>query len=190
MQLKVIERPEDFVVNLEDVKEHLRVTLNDEDVLIENYIKAATQYCEDYQNRYYLNTKVKLILDNLHFPIELPRPPLQTVEKVELQKADGTLVELDSNNYIVDDSGSFGWIRLANNYSFPSDLANSQVLQVTYMAGHNHSDDVPQKIKEAIYLMVGHWYENRVAVTTTGAVPQEINMTVEAILNQDRVVPV
>ena len=190
MQLKIIERPEQDVVALEDVKEHLRVTVNDEDLLIENYTSAAVQFCEDYQNKYYLNTKVKLILDNLHFPVQLPRPPLQSVDKIELQQRDGTLVEWDSSNYVVDDSGNFVWIRLADGYTLPADLANKQVLQITYTAGHADAEDVPQKIKEAILLLIGHWYENRLAVLSTGAVPQELTLTVAAILDQDRVVPV
>jgi len=48
---------------------------------------------------------------------------------------------------------------------------------------------VPEKVKSAIKLLVGHWYKNREAVVT-GTVPRPLEMAVQSLLSQNRVIPV
>ena len=188
MDIKLLEKPESTPVSLPEMKEHLRVLENDEDQLIEAYMRAATEYCETIENKHYLTTKIKLLLDEIEQVIRLPRPPLQSLEKIEYQKVDGTIEVLDPDNYVVDESGYFGYVRLIN--GLPSGLADKNKLQITYTAGYKESDDVPYKVKSAIKFLTAHYWSQRTPVSTTGGIPQEINLTVKSLLNIDRVVPV
>lgn len=51
------------------------------------------------------------------------------------------------------------------------------------------TNDVPERIKQAILLLVGHWYDNR-DITAVGRLVNEVPFTVNALLWQERVVPV
>lgn len=46
--------------------------------------------------------------------------------------------------------------------------------------------DVPKTIKQALLLLIAHWYTNREAVVATNVVPREVALTVDALLNQYR----
>ncbi|NIP96559.1 MAG: phage gp6-like head-tail connector protein, partial [Akkermansiaceae bacterium] len=46
---------------------------------------------------------------------------------------------------------------------------------------------VPETTRQAIRLLVGHWYENREAISTSGAVPKEVPLGVQALLWLERV---
>jgi len=49
------------------------------------------------------------------------------------------------------------------------------------------TNDVPQKIKQAILFLVSHWYEKREPIQD-GAVSGEIPFTVSALLGQDKII--
>jgi hypothetical protein len=78
MGLKLKTGPASEPVTLQEAKDHLRVDLDDEDSVIEGFIKAARTDCENLQNRAYISQTWELWLDE--WPDEdyivLPRPPL------------------------------------------------------------------------------------------------------------------
>jgi Phage QLRG family, putative DNA packaging. len=49
------------------------------------------------------------------------------------------------------------------------------------------AESVPQKVKQAMNLLVSHWYENRVPLSETGQAPGEISFAVSALLQMDRI---
>lgn len=51
------------------------------------------------------------------------------------------------------------------------------------------ANDVPERVRQAILLLVGHWYETR-EIAVVGHVTAEVPFTVNALLWQERVVPV
>jgi uncharacterized phiE125 gp8 family phage protein len=58
---------------------------------------------------------------------------------------------------------------------------------VTFIAGYGDTAaDVPERFKQAIKLLVGHWHEHREAYVT-GEVPEEVAFALHAILGMDRV---
>ena len=83
-----------------------------------------------------------------------------------------------------------GRIKLDRDSNWPNDtlvVLNGVVIQV--VVGYGDDADVPQEYKQAILLLLGHWYENREQVTV-GEVAREIPMGVEALLWLDRNVPI
>ena len=190
MPVKLVAGPEVEPISYVEAKEQLRLDVDDEEMLIKSYISAAREYCEDISNRTYITATKKLILDELKFPIEIPNPPLKSVEKIEFQKKDGTLIEWDAENYVVDTTGDFGWVRKAENATMPNlEVAETNPYQITFVAGHATQNEVPAKYKNAIKLLVTHWYENRVPVAV-GTISNKIQFTVDALLSGDRVMPV
>lgn len=46
--------------------------------------------------------------------------------------------------------------------------------------------EVPKTIKQALFLLIAHWYNNREAVVAANVVPREVELTVRALLNQHK----
>jgi uncharacterized phiE125 gp8 family phage protein len=56
---------------------------------------------------------------------------------------------------------------------------------VTYKAGWTTAALVPQTIRQAMLLLIGHWYENR-EEALTGTISRSIEFGVKALLGVER----
>lgn len=45
---------------------------------------------------------------------------------------------------------------------------------------------VPKTVKQALLLLIAHWYNNREAVVAANVVPREVELTVRTLLNQHK----
>ena len=54
---------------------------------------------------------------------------------------------------------------------------------VTYVAGGATAGEIDPRVKQAVLLMIGHWYENREAVLT-GTISKEVEHAVQALMFQ------
>jgi uncharacterized phiE125 gp8 family phage protein len=193
MALKLITPPALEPVTLAEAKAHIRVDGNDEDALITSLITAAREYCEGFQNRSYITQTWGLWLDS--FPsedyIRIPLPPLQSVASIKYYGTDNAEYTMDAADYFVDDKSEPGRAVLAYNKTWPTTaLRPANGVCIEFVAGYGDAaSDVPQKAKQAILLLIGHWYANREAILT-GSVSKEIEFAVKALLSMDRVVPV
>ncbi len=185
----VVHPPATEPVSLDEAKAHLRVTTTDEDAYIASLITAAREWCEGFQQRAYITQAHKLTLDR--WPcgraIYLPRPPLQSVTSIVYTDSEGAQYTIEAKSYIVDTDAEPGRIVLAYGASWPSvTLRPAAGVEITYVAGYGDASDVPQKVKQAMLLLVGHWYEQREAVLA-GSISKEIEFAVHSLLWQDRV---
>lgn len=189
MALVLVMPPAVEPVTLQEGKAHLRVDTTDDDVLISSLITAAREYCEAFQRRAYITQMWELVLDA--WPngpeIRLPRPPLQSVVAVRYCDFSGTEYTLSPEDYIVDTKSEPGRVVLAYGKTWPAVmLYPASPIAIRFTAGYGDPASVPAKVKQAILLLVGHWYENREAVTV-GSVSRAVEFAVEALLWQDRV---
>jgi len=161
-----------------------------EDDLLNSFITAARQYCENFQNRSYISQTWELWLDA--FPIQnfikIPLPPLQAIGvSVKYYDINDTEAPFNPSNYFVDTKSEPGWVVLNTGCLWPSTtLRPANGVCVEFIAGYGVATAVPKKVKQAMLLLISHWYENREAVATSGAIPKEIPFSVEALLWQDR----
>lgn len=106
MGLKQTTAPSTEPVTLPDVLAAIGYEDNDKDSLVNSYIAAARQYCEDFTNRQFVTATWTLTLDR--FPssvgvIHLPRPPLSSITSITYLDSAGDLQTLDAADYIFDD---------------------------------------------------------------------------------------
>lgn len=158
-------------VTLAEAKNHMRVSHQDEDGLIDALIPAARQWVEHFTKRALVDQTWQLTLDA--FPaaeLWIPRPPLMSVTSIDYTKQDGTSDSVDSSIYIVDTDHLPGRVALADGESWPSDdLQSIAAVIVTYQAGYGSSaDDVPRPLRHAVLMLVGHLYEHRETVVVGG----------------------
>jgi len=157
-----------------------------EDDLLNSLIEAARQYAEDYQRRAYITQTWELWLDS--FPsedyIEIPLPPLQTVNSVKYYNTSDTEATFADTYYLQDIKSEPGRVALNYSETWPSTtLRPSNGVCIEFVVGYGDvASDVPKKVKQAMLLLISHWYENREAVISTGAMPKEIPFAVDALL--------
>ena len=193
MNLKLQTAPTTEPVTLAEAKNHVRVDTTADDALITGLITAARLSVETFTRRALITQVWDLYMDR--FPgrdtILLPRPPListlETPVTITYRLMAGTEMTFSSSNYVVDTTSEPGRIKLVLAAAWPGDVLYPLAgVRVRYPAGYGAAAAVPQIYKQAILLLVGHWYENREQVGVTGAVPQEMPMGVEWLLWQER----
>jgi len=176
-----------------EVKNYLRVDsdITEDDALITALIVAARRYCETFTRRAFITQTWTMYLDR--FPanrwyITLPKSPLQSVTSIKYYDIDGTLQTWSSSKYEVDSSDTIpARVSLAESETWPSTRVQANSVQILFIGGYGAAAAVPDTIKSAMYLLVGHWYENREAVTLAGT-PKEVPMAVDALLWAERAI--
>lgn len=184
LKLKVVTQPAVEPVTLTKIKYQLRVEEDDDiyDNELNELIPAARQWCETYQNKAYITQTLELALDS--FPstrkIVLPRPPLQQVESLTLTDHSGNKFTYDPSQYLVDDYSDPS--RIIFNQLTSIRLAEANGIIVRYQAGYgDSSNDVPERIKQAIIMLIVHWFENGYC---------DPPKAVYSLLDLDRVIPI
>ena len=176
-------------VTTAEAKEHLRVYTDDDDTYIDGLILAARNWAEDDTGRALITQTWTRYLND--WPggncIDLPFGSLQSVASVKYQDADDAQQTLSSDDYIVSTSETIGKIVLKSDEDWPTlrdDLVDA--VQIEFTAGYGDAaTDVPQIIRNAMLLMIGHWYENRES-TIAGMSINEVPMSTNAMLSKYR----
>jgi len=188
--IKLITGPAIEPVSLPEAKLHLRVDGDDDDTAIVAQLMAARRWAEQATWRAFITQTWELTRNE--FPgltqLQLPRPPLQSVTSVKYTVDAGTEYTYASTNYIVDVDNEPGKIVLKSTSTWPSDvLYPVNGVRIRFVAGYgDDAEDVPEHFRQAILLLLGHWYENREQVVVSGAVPKEIPLGVESLLMIDQ----
>jgi uncharacterized phiE125 gp8 family phage protein len=185
----VITPPAEEPISLAAAKDHLRVDHEADDGLIGALITAVRDFAEEFQNRTYVTQVLELSLDA--WPdkpvIQLPRAPLQDVVSVTYRDYTGAESEWARDNYQVDPRSTPGRLALAYGRSWPSvTLPRIAGITIRYTAGYGAADQVPEKFKRAMLLIIGHLYEHREEVNI-GNIVNLVPMAGQAMLWQDKV---
>ncbi len=185
---KLITPPAVEPLTLADAKLHLRVLGTEEDGLITSLITAARQYCEQFQRRAYITQTWELALDAWPGtgPLELPYPPLQSVESITYIDSTGMEQVMPPAAYAVDTASEPGRIVPVNGW--PSVWhTGGPVIRVRYTAGYGATGaNVPATALHAMRLLITHWVENREAVVV-GQTANKVPLAAESLLWLGRV---
>jgi uncharacterized phiE125 gp8 family phage protein len=193
MNLKIVTPPAVEPVSLADIVAHLRIDSSGEDALLLSMIEAARDYCESYQNRAYITQTWEMALES--FPstneITLPRPPLQSlgasIKYYDTADVEATMAAAD---YMVDTYAEPGRIVLKYGKSWPTtSLRPANGVIIRYVAGYGATAAfVPERVIQAIRLLVGHMFENRESTDIKEL--REIPFAVHSLLGLDRIWPI
>ncbi len=178
-------------VSLAEAKAHLRVEHDVDNTLIERQIRAAREYAETTTGLQLITATWKLYLSRFpgesdNYEIVVPRPPFTATSlAISYVDIDGTATNLSSAAYQTNTYDRPGRIKPAYGYTWPSTREDTyNAVTVTYTAGFGAtSASVPEAIRQAILLIVGHMYEHREPMLT-GTIVSELPITVGALLAQ------
>jgi uncharacterized phiE125 gp8 family phage protein len=190
MTLVPIAGPTSEPVSLEEAKAHLRVDADSEDTLIQSLITAARVHVE-VSLGIAIQTQTWLwILD--HWPdgriAELPLRPVQAVTSVRVRDANGTPVTMPASNYLLDGRGNPARLIASGPGSWPASGMAANGIEVELQAGYGSlAGDVPRPIRQAILLLVAHWFERREPVEVGDAIVTLPDMVSELLQPYRRV---
>ncbi|WP_096785877.1 phage head-tail connector protein [Rhodobacter sp. CZR27] len=148
--LKQITPPTELPVTLAEALARLRVDHNEDDAILETYIRAATERLDGPNG--YLGRAIKpqvweITLDRFTGPIRLPLPPCREVTSVAYVAADGSTVTLEPGAYIVAGLGSDEGAVIHPATGWPATAAHPEAVTVRFSCGYT---TVPEPIRMAI----------------------------------------
>lgn len=170
-------------ISTSDMKDFLRVTGSDDDAIIGAYVASATEAAKMHLRRAILTETFVMRMDRFsdidadkaldrlgagtHLAhkgtvlgaideIELPYMPIQSITSVVTYDDANNSSTFDSASYLLDGQG--GRLILNDGYTWPTDLRDSNAVEITFVAGYG-SGNIPAPILEAIRMMVANMYE-------------------------------
>lgn len=200
--IRRISGPSQEPVSLGEGRLHLKIDDDQtaENDLVSSLIAAARQDCEEATNRCFCWSTWEMLLDAFPdcwpYEIKIPRPPLYGVLSVRYTDADGVQRELGSDQFQVDTRGEPGRIRPAYGVLWPATRDELNAVRIAFTAGYAPSEagsptdyaaNVPDALKAAIKLQLGHLYRIRESVNI-GNIVTEIPMGVDRLLAPYRVI--
>lgn len=149
-------------VNLAQAKKQLEIPSSDtaHDDHIDLLIQAAREQWEHDTDSASLTQTLRVYLDafNDQF-VYLPTRPIQSITSIKYYDSLNTLQTMPATDYTFDKSSRE--IRLAYLKLWPLTLARWDAIEITYLAGYGAVSAVPAIAKQAMLLLIGHYFENR-----------------------------
>lgn len=178
-------------IALSEAKLFLKVDTSDDDALIGTIISSAREYVENFTGYQLLSATYTQYLDkfpNKNTAIELLMNPVSAVTHVKYYDSDNTLQTWNTSNYDTDLKGKPARITLANNATFPTVYDRTNAVEIKFVAGYasTSATGFPKQLLNAMYLIIGHLYENRQDVIV-GSIVTEMRKGADSILRQYRI---
>lgn len=172
-------------IGIDDVKNHLNLLNNDHDQYLSTLIVAARRLCETHTHQTAIATTFETSFDGLPScgELVLDAPPLQSVTSIYYTNSDGVSTLLATSEYVLKTDSLPGKILRAYEKTWP--IVRTQGVArpviVTHVSGYATADDVPQEFKQAMLLMIGHWWMVRESVAMVNF--SEVPMSAKALLS-------
>lgn len=164
MAFVVVTPPAEEPVSMAEARAQCRVDHLDEDLLIQGLIVSARQLVERETQRSLVSRTLRASFDR--FPaaggaIELTGGPVTAISSVAYTDDAGEAATLTSDDWIADLTADVGRLWPAYDTVWPTARRMPGAVQVTYVAGYAASDDELQKLRQAILVLIGAWYDQR-----------------------------
>lgn len=147
-------------LTLPDTKAHLRLAQASDDALLHGLIRAAREEVERDTGLALIAQSWRLAVDWIPADLWLPlrRYPLRAVTSVTVYGSEGEASVMDPGDYETDLASRPGRLQFLRR---PERLRCMNGIEIDFTAGYDSADDVPQNLKQAMLMLVAHWYEFR-----------------------------
>lgn len=176
-------------MTLSEAKLHLRVDHTDEDTLISSLIRAARQDVERMCGLALITQTWDWTMDDWPERVfTFPLWPAQSIISIKWKNQAGVESTVDPANYVLDVISRPARAAVVESYSWPAEtLYPIGAITIRFAAGFGSDGaSVPERYKQAMLLLTGHYYENREAVMASiGANVQLLPLGVTALLADD-----
>ena len=178
--------PTSTAISLAEAKVFLRVDsdYDDDDTYITSLIDVGTQVVEEFTRRRLITQTYNIFYDEFPPYIDLQVGDVASVTHVKYYDTDNSLQTLAASNYDVDTKVRPGRIYQSNTGDFPNTYERPNAIEVEFVVG-SAASDVPAPIVQAMYIVIGRYYENRQDVVM-GTQVNELPLMVEHLLTPYR----
>lgn len=158
-------------LTLTEAKAFLRVEHEDDDAVITALIAAARTHVEAMTRRALLMQTWRFVLD------AWPRGgrfaprigPLRSLLAARVFDADGEAREIDGESFIVDAAAN---AIAAPCFALPAPGRAQAGIALDVVCGFGtEAEDVPADLRQALRMLLAHWYDNRAATVDGAALP-------------------
>lgn len=175
MKLVTLTAPDytDGPVVLREVKEHLRVTDDVDDGLVERIRLTAIRNVSNHCGRPLAPGRYEAQFDYWHSRFELPIAPISAVQEIVYRDSSEQELLVSDSVWIASTSGSPGVVALRYGQSWPTaTLSPVRPVRIRFTAGYARFSEVPSEITQAILLWCDHLYDHtsEVLVGETAAI--------------------
>lgn len=179
--------PGEYPVTLAELRRVLRLgQRTDRDDELTSALAAAVEEAQAYAWRQFCPATYELALPAFYAEtIELPRPPLLSVESITYLDGNRVRQTLDAATYEVEAGGSeHGRIYPAYGQSWPTTACHRRAVVITFRAGYGPPEKVPAQVREALQLLVEVAFEHRTEGGLSQAQPGTLTWAAARKLDQ------
>ena len=165
LRTQIVTAPAVTPISLDEVKSQLRVEHTDDNTLLTRLISVAiamTDVKGVLGQAMITQTWAQWLGPNPTKTVQLLLGPVQSVSAVKYYDVDGVLQTDTLANYSVFGVPSKTTIEPKSGFNWPVTQERDDAIKIEYVIGYGDaSTDVPETIRHALMLMIGHWYDNR-----------------------------
>jgi uncharacterized phiE125 gp8 family phage protein len=163
-------------LSLEEARGFLRVDYTDDDALIASLVAAARMQVETHTRRALITQSWRLVADRWPADgrIAVVPAPLQSLLAVRVYDCANNGQALDVQAFVPDLGAS---ALLVEPWTMPAPGRPQAGIELDVVVGYGGAaTDVPEPLRQAMRLLVAHWYDNRglTAAGEAGALPQAV----------------
>ena len=150
-------------LSLAQANAHLRVDSSAEDAFISSLIITSRLHIEAALGLALISQSWAWTLDAWpeRREVALPMRPVRSIESITVQGVDGAPTVLSAASYVLDGNASPARI-VPLGAGFPASGRPALGIEIRFTAGFGSApEDVPQPIRQALLMLVAHWFENR-----------------------------
>ena len=150
-------------IALAEAKQFIRVEHDDDDDVIGALIVGSRIHVETQTRRALITQSWRLTRDVWPETGCLPvlPVPVKTLDAVRIYNADGTTQTIDAAAFVLDKAAAPARLAFTRG-ALPAPERPVGGIEIDVTCGYGDApDDVPEPLRQAIRLLVAHWYENR-----------------------------
>ena len=172
-------------VELEDVKSHSRIDIDEDDILIQAKIIGVRKMVERMYDLAMMTQTWTMYVDFLPVNcIEIWKRPVQSVTSVKYLADSGTLLTLDPATYTIDINSRPPRIVRGMYATWPYVTPRPSAIAVEFIAGYgDKTSDVPEHVQMYLLTKIADFYENRESYTEQTIQPLNF---IDNLMNAER----
>lgn len=174
-------------VTLAEAKQFIRVEHDDDDDVITALIAGARIHIETLTRRALITQTWRIVRDAWPENGRLALLPVPLVELVAVRIwANGTTQTIDLAGFALDSASAPAMLVFTRGTLMPPERPSAGI-EIDMTCGYGDAaEDVPEPMRQAIRMLVAHWYENR-GMVTLGQEVATVAATVAALIGPYRV---
>lgn len=183
--LTLVSGPSVEPISLAEAKEHLRVEHGDDDTIIARLISVAvaTVDARGELGRAMVSQTWAQTGYGWRDRVELTMTPVQSLSAVKYFDTDNVEQTATLSDFRLIGTALNSYVEPVG--SWPQTFDRPDALKLEYVAGWGDSaSDVPESLRNALLMLVGHWYENREAYADRP--PTAVPMGAMALIGLER----